>query len=119
MTNQDSLEGFDAAAEKKELVKKLFWIYQNGNLESYLRITARQITRLLVQDGKACGNVFDITEIIRGLAWLRDLASRATPKGETLAFTRDEIDAYSRSEWGEPMDWNLFFGLDKETGPEE
>ena len=109
MTNEMNDKDLDYAAFKKDLVKELFWVYQNGELDKYVRIQARRFTRLAVKKGEVRGNVLDVTGIFSTIAWTRDTAARALPNGETMFATRSEIEAHH----GETMDWNHFFGLDK------
>lgn len=99
-------EAIDYAALQ---VKELFAVYESGDLENYIRREVRIITRLAVRGGDIRENVFDISEVLKYVAWLRDRAARATPSGQIMGATRSEIEAHL----GEPVDWNHFFGLDK------
>lgn len=104
-------ESVDYAAE---VVKVLFAVYEAGKLDNYIRREVRILTRLAVRGGDINGNVFDISKILSYVAWLRDRAARSTPSGQIMGATRSEIEAHL----GEPVDWNEFFGLDKNKNAE-
>ncbi len=113
MKNEVTDDDFDYAAYKRVIVKELFWVYQRGELNKYIRIKARRLTRLAVRNKEVNGNVLDVQGIISHIAWIRDTASKATPSGDMLAYTRADIEAYHHNINDGPMDWNRFFGLDK------
>ena len=93
--------------QHRKTVAALFEIDRAGLTEKYLKGLIRIRTPKMYRE-----NVLDISWIFELCAYYREIAPYALPNGETLDFTRAEIEAY----FGEPVDWDSFCGLDKPPG---
>ncbi len=88
----------------RKRVAALFEIDRAGLLEDFLRDILHIRTSAMYS-----GNALNMSVLFELCAWYRKIAPYALSNGETLDFTRAEIEAY----FGEPVDWNWFCGLDK------
>jgi len=90
--------------ELRKRIARLFQIDMAGNTENYLKALLKIRTPKMYHE-----NSINMAPLLQLCEMYRSLAPYALPNGETLDFTRAEIETY----FGEPMDWNKFCGLDK------
>ena len=88
----------------RKSVADLFKIDQAGNTEDFIKYMLKIRTPQMYS-----GNMLNMGPILQLCEMYRRLAPYALPNGETLDFTRAEIEDY----FGEPVNWEEFCGMDK------
>jgi len=96
MKTNKKITDAEYAELKRELLKKLFTLSQEGKLRHYLTFTALRMTR----NGRI-GNVIHAEDVFKYIAYLREKAAVALPDGTELGIPRAEIERIHG-----PQNWN-------------